>query len=129
MLSRFSAESQQILSRVLADSQQSQQILSIFSAESQQSLGRVSAESQRSLSRFAADSQQTLSRFQIFRRFSAYIILIAALGTESLFSLVELAITFFSGFEGSTNFHILMHMPIGSYHININPTKGNVGSI
>merc|ERR1712079_643953 len=80
MLSRVSAESQQILSRVLADSQQSQQILSIFSAESQQSL-----------SRFAADSQQTLSRFHIFRRFSAYIILIAALGTESLFSLVKKA--------------------------------------
>ena len=36
------------------------------------------------------------------------------------FFIFELTITFSSGFEGSTNFHILMHMPIGSYHININ---------
>ena len=91
IFSRVSAESQQILSRFLADSQsrfsaESQQILSRF----QQSLSRVSVESQRSLSRIAAESQQTLSRFQIFRRFSAYIILIAALGTESLFSLVKI---------------------------------------
>ena len=36
------------------------------------------------------------------------------------FFIFELAITFFSGFEGSTNFHILMHMSIRSYHINKN---------
>ena len=36
------------------------------------------------------------------------------------FLIFKLAITFFSGFEGSTNFHILMHMSIRSYHINKN---------
>ena len=29
-----------------------------------------------------------------------------------------MAVTFFRENEGSTNFHILMYMPIGSYHIN-----------
>ena len=32
----------------------------------------------------------------------------------------KMAITFFSEFERSTNFHILLHMPKRSYHININ---------
>ena len=34
------------------------------------------------------------------------------------FMFFKMPITFFSKLEGSTNFHILIYMPIGSYHIN-----------
>ena len=36
------------------------------------------------------------------------------------FCTFRLAITFFSALERSTNFHILIYMSMGSYHININ---------
>ena len=40
------------------------------------------------------------------------------------FMYLKLAVTFFSGFERSTNFHIFIYMPIRSYHININSGVG-----
>ncbi len=39
-------------------------------------------------------------------------------GMMSYYRRVNDAVTFFRENEGSTNFHILMYMPIGSYHIN-----------
>ena len=125
MLSRFSADSQQSLSRVSADSQQS---LIRFSADSQQSqqilsnsqqiFSRFSSYSQQSLSRFSADSQQTLSRFQIFRRFSVYIILMAALGTEGFSVLLHIAIFIEFRHVFCTLFHILSHFICKKYRGN-----------
>ena len=66
----------------LLESADSQQILSIFSADSQQILSRFSADSQQILSRFSADSQQILK--------ISISILSAALGTERVFSLVNI---------------------------------------
>ena len=40
------------------------------------------------------------------------------------FIYLKLAVTFLGGFGRSTNFHILIHMPIRSYHININSGVG-----
>ena len=46
-------------------------------------------------------------------------------GVKGLILMIfKLAVTFFSGFERSTNFHILLHMPKRSYHININSGVG-----
>ena len=112
MLSRFLVESQQILSRVSAESQQ---ILSRVSADYQQilsSLSRFSADFQQ----FSADSQQILSRFQIFRWFSAYIILIAALGTEG-FSVLFFLHSFVCFLSNELQYIFYMHYAGRDFHI------------